>query len=69
MPIAFPIVFGQPLALWLGVLTAILLFTTAALGWMAMHGKTKFKNHLWLACATLVMVVIHAVVVLFTYVF
>jgi len=58
-------VLGIPLAIWFGILTIILVFTTASFG-IAMHvfRKNVFKYHRFFAFSTIIFAVIHAVLVI-----
>ena len=54
-------ILGIPLAIWLGIITIILVFTTASLG-IAVHifKKNVFRYHKFFAFTTLVFAAIHA---------
>jgi len=55
-------ILGIPLAIWLGILTIILLFTTVSLG-IAVHffRKNVFKYHMYMAFTTATVAAIHAI--------
>jgi len=55
-------ILGIPLAIWLGILTLILLLTTLSLG-IALHffRKNVFRYHMYFAFATGIMAVVHMV--------
>jgi len=57
----------QPLFAWLGLLTILLLITTASYGYLLFKGKVRnFRNHMMLAATTLTVGLIHAVLALST---
>lgn len=59
--IALTLVFGQPLVMYGGIATLLLMLTTATVGYMNLHGKTviPFKWHPRLALATIIVALIH----------
>jgi hypothetical protein len=53
---------GIPLAVWLGILTIISLFTTASLGYaMFKYQKNVFKYHRFFAILTITLAIIHLI--------
>ncbi len=65
--IAVTMVWFQPLFAWLGLLTLIMLLTTAGYGYALMKGKTRsIRNHQLLAAATIVIGAVHATLALST---
>jgi len=65
--IAYFLILDKPLILYLGIVTLVLLFTTAAMGFLVMKGKAKFKHHLLLARITVILALIHATLGLSAY--
>jgi hypothetical protein len=61
--IAFTLLFGQPLVLYGGILTLLMLLFTATVGLLNYKGITivPFKWHPRLALATIIVAVIHAI--------
>lgn len=65
--IAITMVGPQPLFAWLGLLTILLLLTTASYGYLLFKGKVRsFKNHMMLAATTIVVALAHAILALST---
>lgn len=63
--IAVTMIWFQPLFAWLGLLTFFMLIITASYGYMLFKGKVRsFRTHMWLAAATIVSGVLHAVLAL-----
>lgn len=54
--------FGLPVVAWAGIITLLLLLTTAALGYLSLHGKIQngFKYHFFFARTTIAFALIHA---------
>jgi len=67
MATVFPIMLGKPLVFWLGLITGTLLIATAYVGLLALHGKTKFQNHLHMVYALAIAALIHVIVAFMTY--
>ena len=63
----FPI-FDLPLVAYLGIITLLLLFTTATLGLLTRRGKVQFKYHRMLAYTTIVFALIHGLLALLAYI-
>jgi hypothetical protein len=59
--ISYFLIFGRPLIFYLGILSLILLVSTATVGYLNFKGRTKipFKWHPRLAALTLILAVIH----------
>ena len=68
MAIAFPIILGKPLVFWLGLVTGALLISAAYVGMLALKGKTKFKNHLYMVYALALAALVHVIVAVLMYV-
>jgi len=60
------VIFGLPLALFLGIVTFICLLTTALLGILVLKGlyNIPFKWHMRMAVATICFAVIHVILVI-----
>lgn len=67
--IAYYPVLGIPIVAYFGMVTLILLLTTAAVGFLNFRGNTKipFKWHPHLAFATIILAIIHAIFALSIY--
>jgi hypothetical protein len=67
--IAYYIIFGQPIIVYMGILTYISLLSTASIGYLNFKGKARipFKWHPRLAVATVILGAIHAVMGLSAY--
>ena len=65
--IAITMVGPEPLFVWLGLTTLIMLLTTASYGYLLFKGRVRsFKNHMLLAATTIVVALLHAVLALST---
>jgi len=65
--IAYFLILGKPLVLYLGIITLILLLLTATMGFLVMKGKANFKHHLLLAKITIALALIHGILGLALY--
>ncbi|MFA6526183.1 MAG: hypothetical protein WCT26_02090 [Candidatus Buchananbacteria bacterium] len=68
--IAFIQFWGLPLVAWNGILTLILFFAVAFIGWAKFHGKLPKLSFFWhpgLAALALVSALIHATLALSIY--
>ena len=68
MAIAVPIIFGKPLVFWLGLITGMLLISTAYVGVLTLKGKTKFQNHLYMVYALALAALVHVIIAVLMYV-
>ncbi|OIO08065.1 hypothetical protein CO115_02720 [Candidatus Falkowbacteria bacterium CG_4_9_14_3_um_filter_36_9] len=61
--IAFTLILGKPLMMYMGILTLFLLLSTATVGALNLKGISiiPFKWHPRLAMATIIMAIIHAI--------
>jgi hypothetical protein len=61
--IAFTIIFGKPLLMYFGILTLLLLLSTATIGILNVKGISiiPFKWHPRLAMTTILIAIIHAI--------
>jgi hypothetical protein len=66
---AYSIYFGLPVVAYAGMLTLLLLLTTATLGYLSLHGKIQngFKYHFFMARTTIVFALIHAILAVSIY--
>ncbi len=65
--IAVTMIWFQPLFAWLGLLTFLMLLTTASYGYMLFKGKVRsFKTHMGLAATTILLALVHASLALST---
>lgn len=60
---AYSVYFGLPVIAYAGILTLILLLTTATLGYLSLHGKIQngFKYHFFFARTTILFALFHAI--------
>jgi len=60
---AYSMHFGLPIVAYAGIVTLLLLLTTAALGYLSLHGKIQngFKYHYFFARTTIIFAIIHAI--------
>jgi len=65
--IAYFLILDKPLILYLGIITLILLLFAAAMGFLVMKGKAKFKYHLLLARITIALALVHGILGLALY--
>lgn len=67
--ITYMMIFGKPLIMYIGLITLILLASTATVGMLIMKGKTKItvKQHAWLARITLVIAALHGILGVLAY--
>jgi hypothetical protein len=65
------IIFGLPVYFYLGILTFIALISTATLGMLYVKGKygVQFSWHMNLAKITIIIAIIHAILVVWGYLF
>ncbi|MDD5489113.1 MAG: hypothetical protein PHP25_00320 [Candidatus Moranbacteria bacterium] len=63
---AYSIYFGLPVVAYFGMITLLLLLTTATLGYLSLRGKIQkgFKYHFFFARTTIVFALIHAILAL-----
>jgi hypothetical protein len=66
--ITYFLILGKPLILYLGILNAILLASTATAGILVHRGKIEFKIHLTLVKITLAVISVHAILGILAYV-
>ncbi|HTY90027.1 MAG TPA: hypothetical protein VMC84_02515 [Methanocella sp.] len=65
--IAITMVWFQPLFAWLGLLTILLLMTTASYGYLLFKGKVRsLKAHMALAATTILLAFVHAMLAIST---
>ena len=69
LPVAQIVIFGLPLAIYLGAATLVALITTAAFGMLVLReGSTiPFTWHMNMARLTIALALIHAIVVYWTF--
>lgn len=67
--IAYYLIFGKPLIMYLGILTFCLIIFTALVGYMNLHGKTMIplKWHFRLAKITIALAIIHGALGILSY--
>ena len=65
--IAYSLILGKPVVMYFGLITIILLLTTATIGYLAYRGKVNFSWHKAMAATTITVAVIHAVLALSLY--
>jgi hypothetical protein len=65
------VIFGLPLALYVGIITFLCLVTTALLGFFVLKGlyNIPFRWHMRMAAVTILFAVIHALLVILQYFF
>ena len=66
--ITYFLILGKPLILYLGLLNAALLISTAAAGILVHRGKIEFKIHLTLVKLTFVAVTVHGILGILAYI-
>ena len=66
---AYSIYFSLPVVAYAGIIIILLLLTTAALGYLSLHGKIKngFKYHFFFAKTTVAFALIHAILAISAY--
>ncbi|MEM4244589.1 MAG: hypothetical protein QW404_02550 [Candidatus Nanoarchaeia archaeon] len=62
--ISFYMIGGMSVVAYLSILTILLLFTTAILGFMSMRGKVRFKYHKILAIITVISAIVHGALII-----
>ena len=69
--IAYIMILGLPLVIWLGILTFLSLVTTATLGILVLKGlyNIPFRWHMRMAAVTVFFAVIHVSLVILQYFF
>lgn len=67
--LAFTLILGKPVVMYMGILTFLSLLTTATVGWQAFKGYNyiPFKWHPRLAALTIILATIHAILGLSVY--
>ena len=65
--IAYYLIAGKPLILYVGITTFTLLAVTTILGLLVLRGKIKFAYHKILAVATMLVAIVHATLGLLAY--
>jgi tetrahydromethanopterin S-methyltransferase subunit E len=68
--IGYSPVFGEPLALWLGLIAMLLFISAATVMALALHTKIKFpfKVHIGLAVTGLIVALIHMALAISAYI-
>ena len=66
---AVPIILGQPLTIWAGLVTFVSFLTTAGLGFAFHKGLLRFpfRYHIYAATTTLILAIIHVSLVVYLY--
>lgn len=67
--IATTVILGKPLMLYFGILTFLLLLSTALIGYLNFKGNSiiPFKWHPRIAVTTIIIAIIHAILVISVY--
>lgn len=60
--ITYMLIFGKPLIMYLGIITLLSFLTTAAIGYVILHGirKLPFSWHIWGARISIGLALVHA---------
>lgn len=69
LPLAYELVMGRPLVFWMGILTAMFLFSAGIVMFLNMYAKGKYtvNLHKKLAIAGLVLAALHIMLALSIY--
>lgn len=69
LDLAYYLILGKPLIMWIGILTYLCLLATATIGALNYRGITviPFKWHPFLAVTTIVLATLHAIMGLAAY--
>ena len=64
--IAYFVILGQPVVVWLGILTLVCLLITAGIAVLSKRGKIRvsFKWHPRFAVITIILAIIHALLII-----
>lgn len=67
--LAYTLIFGKPLIMYLGILTLVSLLLTASIGLTSIKGIKwlPFKYHIKIATLTIILAIIHALFALSVY--